>query len=225
MKKLHRSFKVLFVTGLILGIMIFYGSPVKAQGTPTLAVFPFLVARGEDPGRGSVCPICKQVYSSGDVVPGSENILSRILQQKMESLATFRVLPSEKVEEVLSHRGKKHFEEKPLPIAFDGGRELNADFVMIGFVFRYQERIGSSMGVEKPASVGFDLHIYRLRDDKEVWKGKFDETQKPLSENILKIGSFFRRKASWLPAKELAGVGMDELFARLPSPKELEEQK
>lgn len=81
------------------------------------------------------------------------------------------------------------------------------------------------MGVEKPASVGFDLHIYRLRDDKEVWKGKFDETQKPLSENILKIGSFFRRRASWLSAKELASVGMDELFARLPSPKELEEQK
>ena len=94
MKKIHRSFKVLFVAGLILESMILYGPAVRAQGNPTLAVFPFLVARGEDPGRGSICPICKQVYSRADVVPGSENILSRVLQQKMEALGTFKVSPS-----------------------------------------------------------------------------------------------------------------------------------
>jgi hypothetical protein len=225
MRKIQRSLKVLSTTSMILGLMIFCEPGVRAEGDSSLAVFPFLVGRGEDPGRGSVCPICGQVYQRGDVAAGSENILSRILQQKMEGLGTFKVFPTEKVEEVISHRGTKDFEEKPLPTAIECGRELDADFILIGFIFRFQERIGSSMGVEKPASVGFDLHLYRLKDGKEVWKGKFDETQRPLSENILKIGAFFRRKASWLRARELASVGMDELFARLPSPKELEEQR
>jgi hypothetical protein len=225
MKKIQRSLEVLAMMAMILGSIILWGPEVRAEENPSLAVFPFLIARGEDPGRGSICPICKEVHRRGDVVPGSENILSRILQQKMEALGTFKVLPAAKVEEVLSHRERKVFEEKPISSAIDCGRELNADFVMVGFLFRFEERIGSSMGVEKPASVGLDLHLYRLRDGKEVWKGKFDETQRPLSENLLKIGAFFRRKASWLPAKELASVGMDELFVRLPSPKELEEQR
>jgi hypothetical protein len=56
-----------------------------------------------------------------------------------------------------------------------------------------------------------------------VWEGKLDETQRPLSENLFKIGSFFRRKAHWLTAEELAGVGMDEMLKRLPGLKELEE--
>jgi hypothetical protein len=225
MKKVQSRLKVLLMMVMIPGLIVLWGPEVRAEGNPGLAVFPFLIAKGEDPGRGSICPICKEVHRRGDVAPGSENILTRILQQKMEALGTFKVLPEEKVEEVMSYRERKVFEEKPISSAIDCGRELNADFLMIGFLFRFEERIGSSMGVEKPASVGFDLHLYRVKDGKEVWKGKFDETQKPLSDNLLKIGAFFRRKASWLPARELASVGMDELFIRLPSPKELEEQR
>ena len=226
MKKIQRSLKGLSVGVMILGLMILWGTEVRAEEMkPSLAAFPFLIARGEDPGRGSICPICKEVYRRGDVPGGSERSLNRILQEKMEALGTFKVLPPEKVEDVISHRGWKHFEEKPVPSAIDSGRELNANFVLIGFLFRFQERIGSSMGVEKPASVGFDLHLLRVKDGKEVWKGRFDETQRPLSENVLNIGAFFRRKASWLSAKELVGVGMDELLVRLPSPKELEEQR
>ncbi len=61
---------------------------------------------------------------------------------------------------------------------------------MVGILFRFEERIGSSLGVEKPASVAFDLHLFRLRDGVRVWDGKFDETQKPLFDNLLQIGSF-----------------------------------
>jgi hypothetical protein len=56
-----------------------------------------------------------------------------------------------------------------------------------------------------------------------VWTGKFDETQRPLSENLFKIGSFVRRKASWLTAEELSSVGMDEMLKRFLGSKELEE--
>jgi hypothetical protein len=71
--------------------------------------------------------------------------------------------------------------------------------------------------------VGFDVHLIRLKDEKMVWTGRFDETQRPLSENLLKMGAFVRRKASWLTAGELSSVGMDEMLKRFPGPKELEE--
>jgi ribulose 1,5-bisphosphate carboxylase large subunit-like protein len=65
----------------------------------------------------------------------------------------------------------------------------------------------------------------RLKDGVEVWRGRMDETQRPLSENLFKIGSFFRRKAKWVTAEELASVGMDEALRKLPGATELEEKK
>jgi hypothetical protein len=127
------------------------------------------------------------------------------------------------VEDVLSEFERKVFEEKPISSSLQAGKKLNVDFVCIGYFFRFEERIGSALGVQRPASVSFDLHLFRLRDEKMVWLGKFDETQKPLSENVLKIGSFIRRKASWLKAAELASVGMDEVLGKLPKLKELEQ--
>ena len=196
----------------------------RAETKPSLAVLPFLVERIEDPARGAVCPVCKEAYRRGDVSPGSRNTLTRLLQAKVETMGIFNVLPPEKVEEVISQSEGRQFEINPMQASVRLGETVNADFILIGFLFRFEERIGSSLGVEKPASVAFDLHLLRLRDGVEVWKGKFDETQRPLSENLLKIGSFFRRKASWLTAEELASVGMDEILKRFPEANELEEK-
>ena len=214
--------KFLFLL-LVLGMILAWGGELRAETKPSLAILPFFIERGEDPGRGVICPICKRVYSRGEILPGSKNTLTRLLQQKMEAIETFKVLPIEKMEEALSHWDKKQFEEKLIPSSLQLGKELNVDFIIVGFLFRFEERIGSPIGVEKPASAGFDIHLFRLRDGMKVWEGRVDETQRPLSENLFKIGSFFRRKASWLTAEELASVGMDEMLKRLPGPKELEE--
>jgi hypothetical protein len=174
------------------------------------------------PGHTSL--LCKSIYQSGKIVPGSENILTQFFYTKIEALGRFRIIPLGKVEEVLTPWVKQQFEEQPIRLAIQIGKDLNVDFMSVAYLFRFEERIGSSLGVEKPASVAFDIHLIRIRDGVEVWKGKFDETQKPLSENLLKMGSFLRRKASWLTAEELASVGMDELLRRLPGTKELEER-
>jgi hypothetical protein len=195
----------------------------RAETKPSLAVLPFLVERIEDPARGAVCPVCKEAYRKGDVSPGSRNTLTRLLQEKVETMGIFNVIPPEKVEEVISQSEGRQFEINPMQASVQLGETVNVDFILIGFLFRFEERIGSSIGAEKPASVGFDVHLIRMRDKKMLWRGKFDETQRPLSENLLKIGSFFRRKASWLTAEELSSVGMDEILKRFPGQKELEE--
>jgi len=207
----------------IFGVSLSWRSEGKAEENPALAILPFFIEKAEDPERGTVCPICKGVYRRGKILPGSQNTLTRLLYRKVGAMGKFTVLPIEKVEEALSQGEKRCFEESPISSSIRFGRDLRMDFVFVGFLFRFEERIGSSIGVEKPASVGCDLHLFRLRDGKMVWLGKFDETQRPLSENLLKIGSFVRRKAQWLTAEELASVGMDEMLRKLPDPKELEE--
>ncbi len=208
---------------LTLGLTSPWILEARAETKPVLAILPFFIERGEDPGRGAVCPFCKGIYRKGDILPGSQNTLTRLLQEKMEVMGTFKVLPLEKVGKTLSQGERRQFEIKPMRSSIQIGKTLNMDFIFVGYLFRFEERIGSSIGAEKPASVGFDVHLIRLRDEKIVWEGRFDETQKPLSENLFKIGSFVRRKASWLTAEELSSVGMDEMLKKLPGAKELEE--
>jgi len=211
---------------LISGVILICRLGAKAETKLSLAILPFFIERLEDPAKGAVsCPLCKGVYRAGEVVPGAQNTLTQLLYQKMEAVGIFKVLPLEKAEEVLSPPVKQRFEEKPVLSAIQIGKDLKVDFISVGYLFRFEERIGSSLGVDKPASVGFDVHLFRLRDEKMVWHGKFDETQKSLSDDLLKIGSFFRRKAHWLTAEELASVGMDEMLKKLPGASELEEKQ
>lgn len=201
---------------LLLGLIFLGTSEGIAEEKPRLAIIPFFVE------REAFCPVCKTVFKRGEILPGAQNTLTRHLYQKMELKGAFKIIPLEKVEDSLSQRERRIFEERPRPSAMEMGRELGGDFISIGFIFRFEERIGSSVGVERPASVGFDIHLIRLKDGKEVWRGRMDETQRPLSENLFKIGSFFRRKAHWLTAEELASVGMDEALKKFPGVTELE---
>jgi hypothetical protein len=213
-----------FLLSILIIVFAFLRTPnARTEVKPSLAIFPFFIERVKDPARGAVCPICKGVYRRGDILPGSQKTLTRLLQEKMEAKDIFKILPPEKVEEALSKSDRMQLELRPMRSFVKLGKTLNVDFIFIGYLFRFEERIGSNIGVEKPASVGFDVHLIRLRDGKMVWIGKFDETQQPLSENLLKMRAFVRRKASWLTAVELSSVGMDEMLIRFPRPKELEE--
>jgi hypothetical protein len=213
------------VMAVVIGPTVAWSVAAAEEPKPELAILPFFIQRGEDPTRGEVCPLCKGLHQSGSVVPGSQNTMTRLLYEKMENVGTFTLFPLERVEGVLSRSDLKQFFEKPGSAAVLLGRELDADFVFVGYLFRFEQRVGSSMGVEKPASVGFDLHLVRVRDGKIAWTGKFDETQRPLSDNLLKIGTFFRRGAKWLTAEELASAGMGETLTALPGAKDLEEAR
>jgi hypothetical protein len=201
--------------------MVFPGSGSMAEETPSLAIFPFVVERGEDRARGAVCPVCKGIYGSGEVVAGAPIALTREIYQKMEALGTFRVIPVEKVEEARSGSIQMRLEPDPVRSAVPLGKELHADFVMVCHLFRFEQRVGSAIGVDKPASVAFDLHLFRTRDGARVWDGSFDETQKALFDNLLRAGAFFREGAKWVTAEELAAVGMDKLLKALPGAREL----
>ncbi len=220
-----RSFRavqgVIVFLALISGLTLLRGQEARAQGKPLLVIIPFVIETEHDPSRGAVCPICKEVHRSSEVPPGAPLILTKELYARTETLGVFNVFPLEKLNDYWSPRGS----EENLPSsAIQLGKELKADFVMVAVVFRFEERIGSSIGVEKPASVSFELHLFRLRDDKRVWNASFDETQKPLSDDLLQVGSFFKRKAKWLSAAELAYWGMEGAFKKLPAIKDLQER-
>jgi Peptidoglycan-synthase activator LpoB len=97
------------------------------------------------------------------------------------------------------------------------GKEVGADGVIVGQVFRFQKRVGTEYGVSQPASVWFELALVAVSTGDVAWKGHFDQTQEPLSSNLLNWWMFWRGGPRWFSAGELAGLGVDRLFKDLTS--------
>ncbi|MBN2139741.1 MAG: hypothetical protein JW718_01930 [Desulfovibrionaceae bacterium] len=90
------------------------------------------------------------------------------------------------------------------------GKCLPADFLLVPQVLFWREREGGSAGVEEPASVVLDIYLIDVKAETVAGRYHYDETQQPLSENLLEAGKFFRRKGRWVPALELAREGLDQ---------------
>jgi len=96
------------------------------------------------------------------------------------------------------------------------GSELEADGVVVGYVYRFQERQGYDYAAEKPASVFFEIQLFRSRDGIMVWKGIYDMTQTSLMENMFRALYFFKDHGKWITAKELAKEGMEDTLKKFP---------
>lgn len=107
----------------------------------------------------------------------------------------------------------------------EAGTELGADGVVVGYLYRWRERRGYDYSVEKPASVFFEIQLFRTGDGTLVWKGIFDKTQKSLMENVLGASYFVKDRGRWLTARELAAEGVADIVARWPGLAGKEEKK
>ncbi|NIM98574.1 MAG: hypothetical protein GTO24_10985 [candidate division Zixibacteria bacterium] len=72
------------------------------------------------------------------------------------------------------------------------------------------------MGAESPASVAFAVYLIDVASGKLLWTGKFSETQRTLSDNVLDTWAFVKKGAKWLSADELASYGVKEVLKKSP---------
>ncbi len=166
------------------------------------------------------CPVCGTSYMTGPVqgdhpeVFLTEQLKEMLKQRKVRLLS----LSTEEYEEVRTRvvLGMKGGGERQILAAV--GREMGADTVMIGTLYLFKKRIGSAYAADSPASVGFHLDLIDVKNSSVVWSRVFEETQRALSENLLTIGQFFKRKGKWLTAKALAVSGLEKILKTFPAP-------
>jgi len=85
------------------------------------------------------------------------------------------------------------------------GKCLPADFILVPQVLYWKELEGGG----NPASVVMDLFLLDVKAERVVNRYHFDETQKALSDNLLDMGKFMRRKGEWVSADVLAQEGIE----------------
>ncbi len=182
----------------------------------SILVLPFEAEPSTD-GREQfvTCPVCGSSYESGPIEENAAEVLTRILFAGLKDEPSIVLLTPGQSRGLWAEALSDSLDLPLLGVLQKIGRRAGYGAVLYGRVFRYREREGRAYSVQKPASVALDLHLISAADGTILWKGRFDETQTSLTDNILNVSKFLRRGFKWLTAEELAGEGMKELLKSL----------
>jgi TolB-like protein len=139
------------------------------------------------------------------------DLLAKLVYSAMTSMSGWQIVADSEVRETAETVASTSEAARLRRI----GEMVYADAVMTGRILRYRERIGNELGAQSPASVAFVLDLVDVRGGEVVWSARFDETQKPLSENIFALGDIGQRGIKWLTAEQLMQAGVRKAVGEL----------
>ena len=216
---------MLFVS--FLGANACYNSPENVKSTTRkpllirrLLVLPFQdISKIYGESASIRCHLCGKVFTTGEVKPEGAPFLTQQLNQMLDRLDHFELLPASQAQGVISSLLRQSERELPeTELYIQTGRALNADVVLAGYVYQFRDRDGTDYSVALPSSVAFHLDMIHVKDGEIVWSVQFTETQQSLSEDLFQLGKFIKRKGRWISAEDLAAYGLEQILKTLPLP-------
>ncbi|MEZ0343270.1 MAG: hypothetical protein ABWJ99_00470 [Caldimicrobium sp.] len=188
-------------------------SPRFSEKLKNIVVIPFDYHCPTETPLPFYCPV--QGIIPGEIEINAKEIMNQLLRKELAQFSgkhNFIFLSQNEFETLL---------EEGLSVAKTSSElvryiaeKTGAEGVLYGKIFRFKERKGASWSVEEPASVAFTLVLYDGESGRILWQGVFDETQKPLSENLLNLSLY--GKVKWLTAEELAERGLKKVLRTFP---------
>jgi hypothetical protein len=90
------------------------------------------------------------------------------------------------------------------------------DAIITGVISRYDDRQGTALAVDHPASVAYEAFLISARDGEILWRARFHETQRPLFDNLLLTGRFLKGGGVWQTNDTLARIGLERVVKTFP---------
>lgn len=163
-------------------------------------------------------PITYKVFVTGIIEEKSAldltNELYRLIGQ--ETKLKWGTLPDIQIANGSSHYSTFGLKKNHAKHLQELGCREGVDTIMIGYLYAFRNRRGGDYGVERPSHVEFELVLMQTMSGRIVWQRSFKEIQKPLSEDLLKIKSFIKRKGKWVSAHEMARGALKEMLQTVP---------
>lgn len=193
-------------------------APLRPCPVERLALAPFLSGQPCEEENAVACPISAGIFVGQPVPVEALEIMTGQLPAAVESVFSCQLIPARRLAGKMPPAMPQQLGPPVREAIAKAGREVGAQAVLVGTLFRFEERAGSSLAITRAASVSLGLYLINTETSEIIWQGFFDETQKSLSENLFKVQKFFDRGARWLTAAELGGYGLADLLAGMPVP-------
>lgn len=220
MKKCEFLLCTAFLVAFVAGCQTY--EPRPAQDSPELLKVEKMVVFGFRPlppsakdGDTARSPLTGSMFIGGAVPEGIHDELTDLVYARLSKESSIDLVsPWEARKALWALQGIREADEKE--IMRKTGDSLSSDAVLAGYVYRWQERVGTDYAVSLPASVALELALLRVADGSIIWKGRFDKTQASLSENILDLNTFLKGKGRWMSVRDLAALGISDLMDQFP---------
>jgi len=184
-----------------------------------VAVLPYQAAIGGEEGNVR-SPLTGASFRPGPMIEGAGMALDASLNQWLPKVANFQIIPVSQAGAVFDRMRREDISLNLMQAVRATAERLKADAVLVGFVYRFAQRVGGPYAADRPASAAFDLNLIRVSDGAVIWKNSFDETQQAFSEDILAASQYMDRGLRWFTVQEWGDIGLGQLLERLPWRKE-----
>ncbi len=196
-------------------------NPLAEIKVKRIAVMPFIrglpdTKLNEPIKRVLYCSMDNLCFNIKELRGNADELMTGYLQEALQPRYGEALIPLQIVRPAYSALPKNLSSDTPQSLAIALGRKLQADHVMVGTVWRYQQLVGSAEAAASPASVAFALYLLNVDTGNPVWDATYEKTQQTLSENVLNIKEFFNMGARWLTADELAQYGLKHVLGAAP---------
>ena len=191
-----------------------------AQGPISIADVAVLdfreqVGQGADSGPMTRCAITGLDCVGGNVAEGSGELVADLFRFYLEDMG-LKVSARESVLDTIKKAAPRMAHDYNIGLALEVGRKLGVSAVVTGSVMRFEEKVGTKLAVEKPASVSFSVALIDVKSGRMVWKAKFEKTQQALFDNVLDYQTFFKGGMVWQKAEKLSAIGAQSAVKLMP---------
>lgn len=203
-------------TVALLGVLVLQSSCAHKQPQPeieqddlvllkSIAVLPVVIPVVDEENKPSPKELEQLAQGKTD--------LNRIIEEYLAGNPAVKILSEEQLEAMEDDLSMCRTAMARAKVAC---KKIGSDAVLLCTLYRFRQREGTTYSVVEPASVSFEYMLLRPATGEVLCRGLYDETQQPLSENILSFFTAKKRGFKWVTADELAREGIANKFDACP---------
>lgn len=103
--------------------------------------------------------------------------------------------------------------ENELARARQAASFLSCNGILEMKLLRYKERVGGAYTAKEPASVSFTYRLLEVNSGTVLCRGRFDEAQQSVMENLYNFKNARTRGFTWVTAQKLLQEGLESRFS------------
>ena len=171
-------------------------------------------AVGKDPGMAVTCigvlPARPAVDMDETISPAEAKqledgslVMDGVLKEILGARPEVRFVTAQQVNSATGGEGLGDLEG-----AKKVANKISCNVLMETTVSRYADRVGGQYGVKEPAAVTFDYRLYEVGEGRVLCRGRFDEKQESVMDNLLSFNKASNRGFSWIRGEQLMREGL-----------------